>query len=122
MMTKFTTSRFTTARANTAILAILIAVLLLVSAAVWERFTAARLARQWSQHSYLVLNTIQNLGLTIRGAEAAQRGYLLTGDDTYLQPYVGVAGRAFAIESELKQLVAGDAEAELRLASLSPLL
>src|SRR6478672_11518443 len=41
-----------------------------------------------------VLNQLPELASTIKDAETGQRGYLLTGEDAYLQPY----------DSSLKQL------------------
>jgi CHASE3 domain sensor protein len=39
------------------------------------------------------LNTLESSLSTLKDAETGQRGYLITGDETYLQPYnEGIAG------------------------------
>src|ERR1035437_3170162 len=63
---------------------LLIAVLLLLP----ERsFNRARDAEQLVSHTLRVLNASGLLLSTMEDAETGQRGYLLTGDDGYLQPY-----------------------------------
>jgi CheY-like chemotaxis protein/signal transduction histidine kinase/CHASE3 domain sensor protein len=44
-------------------------------------------ARQLVVHSFDVVQQLQALDLAVRDAETGQRGFLLTGDEGYLQPY-----------------------------------
>ena len=41
----------------------------------------------WVSHTNEVLNTLENVLSTIKDAETGQRGYLITGEDQYLEPY-----------------------------------
>jgi len=76
--------------------------------------TAARARR----HSSEVRNSLSNLLIHLDDAETDQRGYLLTGDESHLGPYVqGMAsvGRDLA---RLRQITAGDSELGRPLAGL----
>lgn len=109
-------------RANSIVLAVLIAILLLVGGVTWERFTAAREARDWSRHSTLVLSTLKDLDLSIHDAEADQRGFLLTGDSVYLGPYEQALGRMVQFEGDLRRLTADNPVQQAKLNALAPVL
>jgi len=44
-------------------------------------------AARWREHTYEVLNSLNETAALLSDAETGQRGYLLTGDETYLEPY-----------------------------------
>ena len=44
-------------------------------------------ASEWRANSYNVLNTTEDILAQIASAEEGQRSYLITGDETYLEPY-----------------------------------
>ncbi len=115
-------AQYLVARANALVVCMLVAVLALTGAATWERLDAMRAARHLSQHSYEVLDTLKELGLTVRGAETGQRGYLLTGSDAYLAPYAAALGRVTFLEGELQRLTADNPAAQEQLAGLAPVL
>ncbi len=68
-------TKYIVTRANLLGLGVLVAMLLLVSGATWDRFNAARAARQWWQHSYSVIGAIKDLDLSIHVAESGQRAF-----------------------------------------------
>jgi PAS domain S-box-containing protein len=47
----------------------------------------AATAREWVQHSYTVRDQIQRVFVKIKDLELGQRGYVLSGDSSYLEPY-----------------------------------
>src|ERR1700733_974494 len=44
-------------------------------------------AAQWREHTHEVVNSLNETVALLSDAETGQRGYLLTGDDAYLEPY-----------------------------------
>ena len=58
-------------------------------------------AQQWEAHSLNVIATAERTRSEIRNMQRGQRGYLITSDDQYLQPYF--RGRQYA-ELDLAQL------------------
>ena len=115
-------SRYLVARANLLVFGVLIAILLSVGGLSWDRLSAARSARKWSQHSYDVLGAIKDLDLAMRGAEDGQRGFLLTGREDYLRPYQAALGNVAFLEGELQRLTADNQVEQHRLQVLAPLL
>jgi signal transduction histidine kinase len=109
-------------RANLLVFAVLIGFLALIGAASWDGFSAAREARAWTEHTYVVLGRLRDLGLTIRDAETGQRGFLLTGDNAYLEPYEAALGRISMIQGDLQHLTADNPAQQKRLFALAPAL
>ncbi len=115
-------TRYIVVRANTLLFGVLVATLLLIGVAAWDRLNADQSARGWSQHSYQVLGGIQDLNLAIREAESGQRGYLLTGKAEYLAPYQAALARVDALQSNLLRLTADNPTEQERMRTLAPIL
>jgi signal transduction histidine kinase/CHASE3 domain sensor protein len=99
------------------------ALLLLIGGIVtWDRFNAARSARAWSAHTYEVLGRLKDLDIGIRDAETGQRGYLLTGQESLLEPYRSALNRLGFIQGDLQLLTADSPAQQAQLRALSPLL
>jgi two-component system sensor histidine kinase/response regulator len=84
---------------------------LFVAVAVSAAFLAYRQigeAAESRQHSHFLINSAGDLMSLLKDAETGQRGYLLTGDESYLEPYL-------AVRDGLKQHLA-----ELRRQTLIP--
>jgi signal transduction histidine kinase len=62
-------------------------VLLLVADLTYSNLARNDLDRQWVSHTLLVLEKLSDLQSQVGDAETSQRGFLLTGDETYLAPY-----------------------------------
>lgn len=45
-------------------------------------------AANWKDHTYAVLGQLDSVATLLKDAETGQRGYLLTGQERYLEPYV----------------------------------
>jgi PAS domain S-box-containing protein len=74
------------------------------------------------RHSYEVRDRLNDVLAHLQDAETGQRGYLLTGQDPYLAPYVrGVASLARDV-SALRQLAGLDTAQQGRLATLDRLV
>jgi len=80
------------------------------------------LSRAWLQRNTLALADIRDSAVSIRDAESGQRGYLLTGDPTYLRPYLTAVPRIAAYLAALQTLFGDNAAQQSRLAALRPLI
>ncbi|WPB80192.1 CHASE3 domain-containing protein [Archangium violaceum] len=58
------------------------------------------------EHSYEVINGLERVLSSARAAETGQRGYVLTGDESYLEPYREVQGGIDAELSRVRGLLA----------------
>ena len=63
----------------------------------------------------MVTTAIDDLMIDLVNLETGQRGYLITGDDNYLEPYRAAIERLSAEFDDLRRLIADDVE---QLASL----
>jgi methyl-accepting chemotaxis protein len=79
-------------------------------------------AAQMRAHSYQVLENLERVLSTLEGAETGQRGYIIVGEDRYLEPYkTGISAVNQAIQS-LRELTADNATQQQRLNVLEPLI
>ena len=53
----------------------------------FNHVTALRESRRWERHTFEVLDTARGVFSLVQDAENGQRGYLLTRDETYLEPF-----------------------------------
>jgi PAS domain S-box-containing protein len=70
------------------------------------------------EHTYRVLQAIDDLQTRVVDGETALRGYLLTHDTAFLGPYEAVGAQAAALADQLVTLVADDATQRERAAEL----
>ena len=73
-------------------------------------------------HTQKVIESLEKILVTMDNAETGQRGYLLTGKESYLQPYEEAKGRLSAVLSTLDELTADDSKRQHDLAKLSYLI
>lgn len=96
---------------------------LLVNAAVSYR--NARIQAEdadWVAHTREVLGTLSETLASLTDAELGKRGYLLTGDKSYLKPYHDSVGRVQRLLARLRSLTADNARQQQHLARLDRLV
>ena len=81
-------------------LAVALTLLVGVALVATARLTSANVrhltaADGWVRHTHAVLETVQGLLLSLQDAETSERGYIITGDPRYLEPYA--EGRTVAL-------------------------
>jgi signal transduction histidine kinase len=70
--------------------ALLILATLVVSVNAWFAFRAVHAlldSEQWVEHTWQVINQVERIMGSAKDAETGTRGFLITGDENYLQPY-----------------------------------
>ena len=71
-------------------------------------------------HSHAVLERISNLLNQLTDAETGQRGFVITGDETYLDPYRSGTAEVSRLMGELRVLTADNPNQQRRLAEAEP--
>jgi CheY-like chemotaxis protein/signal transduction histidine kinase len=100
---------------------IAIAAVLVIAALSYASLRTTEQSAQSVTRTVETLAQVQGLLSTLKDAETGQRGYLLTGRDNYLEPFVN-AKNAFPAElAKLRALVADDAAQRTRFESLQSL-
>jgi methyl-accepting chemotaxis protein len=72
-------------------------------------------------HTFEVISAIDNALLRLQDAETGQRGFIITGDDSYLAPFEAGRTVIFKILSDLRELVSDNADQRARIAGLREL-
>jgi signal transduction histidine kinase len=91
-----------------------------IALSVWA-FRQIEHAIEARKHSYDVINCANDLLSALKDAETGQRGYLITGDEAFLQPYLAVRDGVIGHLEELRQLTLISA-AHKHLDILAPLI
>ncbi|HJT10080.1 MAG TPA: CHASE3 domain-containing protein [Candidatus Nitrosotalea sp.] len=76
----------------------------------------------WVTHTYTVIDKLDLLLTTMVDAEAGQRGYLITGNLDYLEPYNSAASSVNNQISELRQLTLDNPTQQSNIDKLVPLV
>jgi methyl-accepting chemotaxis protein len=96
-------------------------ILAVVGAVSYRSTTALVDNAEWVEHSHRVLESLENVLAQLTNAETGQRGFLLTGQDRYLEPYhLGTEGLDPKL-AELRRMTADNPDQQRRLELLMPL-
>lgn len=61
--------------------------------------------RDWIEHTYQVMSALEMTLQLVTDAETGQRGYILTGDKTYLEPYSRAVKQVHVLPDRIRNLV-----------------
>lgn len=75
---------------------------------------------EWVRHTHEVLDDINEVFSGMTDAETAERGYIITGDETYLEPYQGSQMRVDQRLGDLRILTSDNPIQQQRLTLLEP--
>ncbi|AFZ08566.1 multi-sensor signal transduction histidine kinase [Oscillatoria nigro-viridis PCC 7112] len=93
--------------------------LLILNAATSYRNTLKLVENQrWVSHTHQVLTELEATLSTLKDAETGQRGYLLTGEERYLEPYHSAIARINQQVVGLQQLTADNNRQQQRIRNL----
>ncbi len=88
----------------------------------YDDFASERDRQQWVTHSYQVISATRALLSNLQDAETGQRGYLLTGDESYREPFDSALREQQSIRQTLRQLTAGDTAQQATLDTVDRLV
>jgi signal transduction histidine kinase/DNA-binding response OmpR family regulator len=87
---------------------------------IWA-FSQIERAAAERKHSFTVIRHAEDLLSALKDAETGQRGFVLTGDEAYLQPYLVVRNSLSSKLEELRRFAPGSAT-RLHLDAIAPLM
>jgi methyl-accepting chemotaxis protein len=73
-------------------------------------------------HTHEVLEHISNVLGQLKDAETGQRGYVITGDEAFLDPYQTAVGSVPKVVKDLRQLTADNPNQQKRIDEAEPLI
>jgi methyl-accepting chemotaxis protein len=77
---------------------------------------------EWVTHTHEVLEHIAGVVSQLKDAETGQRGYVITGDEAYLEPYHTGSSEVLIVVKELRKLTADNANQQKRIDVAEPLI
>jgi len=78
--------------------------------------------REWVTHTLLVVEKLQAIRIDITQAETGQRGYLLTGEEKYLEPYQAGRDQLDRDMAELRDQTSDNPTEQAAILRLDPLI
>jgi signal transduction histidine kinase len=123
-------ARFSNAKANTwslekktvVMLGLASMILLSLNALVYWNFLKQKETSDRVNHSQQSIQKLESVLSSVKDAETGQRGYLLTGRESYLEPYTIAIGTINREIAELKRSTATNLNQQQQIASLEPLI
>jgi PAS domain S-box-containing protein len=79
-------------------------------------------ANRWEKHTYLVILELDNLLSSMKDAESGQRGFVITGNGKYLEPYYAALAAVERHLNALRSLTRDNQDQQRRLARIEPLI
>ena len=102
--------------------AVAIVIFLIVGAVSYQSTEQLVDASDRRRHTYEVLSGLDQVLAVTQDVQIGQRGFALTGDDSYLEPYHAAVGRFDTHMQEVRRVGAGDSRFEQRLSTLERLV
>jgi methyl-accepting chemotaxis protein len=93
-----------------------------VGAVSYESTTKLIESAGWVQHTHLVLNGLEGVLSGMKDAESGQRGYVITGEARYLEPYQGARDLVDQKLKYVRELTADNPIQQQRLTAMEPLI
>jgi len=92
--------------------------LIAVGAVAYTSINKLSSTAQWVSHTHEVLEHIAGVLSLLKDAETGQRGYVITGDEAFLEPYRTGSGDVLNVIKELRKLTADNPAQQKRLDSI----
>jgi CHASE3 domain sensor protein len=97
--------------------------LLVAIGAVAYRSTASLTSTSYAvTHTYVVLEHIAGILDLLKDAETGQRGFVITGEESFLEPYQKAGSGIARQVRELRDLIADNPNQQKRIAAMEPLI
>jgi methyl-accepting chemotaxis protein len=77
---------------------------------------------RWVNHTYQVRRELSDLVSALKDAETGQRGFIITGSESFLEPYQAGIGVVDKIFDDIRKLTSDNAEQQHRLEVARPLI
>jgi methyl-accepting chemotaxis protein len=99
-----------------------LAMLVVVGAMSHDSTTKLVDSAEWVRHTHQVLTGLDEFLSALKDAETGQRGYIITGEARYLEPYQGARELAEQKLEEVRELTSDNPNQQQRLIAMEPLV
>ena len=98
--------------------ALALAILVVIGFVSYRSTTRFVGSAEWVEHTHQVLEKLDALVSSLKDAETGQRGYLITGEERYLEPYRSANEEVDQLLKDLRKLTADNPKQQQRLDAL----
>jgi methyl-accepting chemotaxis protein len=102
--------------------ALALAMFVIVGAVTYRNTAKSIETNAWVEHTHSTLEKISEILSLLKDAETGPRGYLITGRESYLEPYQSAVAQIPASVRTLKQLTEDNPNQQRRIEALEPLI
>lgn len=102
--------------------ALALIILLIIGAASYSSTKRLVETAGWVSHTHQVLQKLEELLSIVKDAETGQRGFLITGDEQYLDPYRSATAEIGKVFEEVRRLTTDNPEQQRRLLEINTTL
>ena len=95
-----------------------IAMLLAVGTISYRGMAVSDESDRWVRHTHEVIENLQDLNAAMETAESSYRGFVITGDENSLQPYLPAIARSEQAQANIRDLTADNSVQQLRIRNL----
>jgi CheY-like chemotaxis protein len=99
-----------------------LAIFAVVGLLAYHNMRDVRASDYWQNHTHVVIQQLDVLMGALSDAETGQRGFIITNNDGYLEPYHRALGRIAEARANLRMLTRDNRSQQQRLAALDPLI
>ena len=79
-------------------------------------------SERWEAHTHRVIQELGDLLSSLKDAETGQRGFIITGEQSFLEPYETSLALVSTRLADLRRLTADNPQQQQRLAAITPLV
>jgi methyl-accepting chemotaxis protein len=102
--------------------ALSLTLLIAIGAVAYTSISKLTATSDWVTHTHDVLEHIAGVLSLLKDAETGQRGYVITGDEAYLEPYRTGSAGVLNVIKDLRQLTADNPNQQKRIDAAEPLI
>jgi len=102
--------------------AVSLVLLIAIGAVAYRGINKLTTIGQWVTHTHEVLEHIAGVLSSLKDAETGQRGYVITGDEAFLEPYNTGSGEVLNVTKELRKLTLDNPNQQKRIDAAEPLI
>lgn len=102
--------------------ALALVLFMVIGAAAYRSLNKLSGTGQWVTHTHEVLEHIAIVLALLKDAETGERGYVITGDEVFLEPYQTSTTEVFKVVKEIRRLTLDNPHQQKRLDVLEPLI
>jgi methyl-accepting chemotaxis protein len=106
----------------TSALAVCLLGLVVVATLAYSNISKLTKTSQWVNHTHQVLEAREQILASLKDAETGQRGFIITGEPRYLEPYNNAVAKLPQEIAHLRELTIDNGAQQQRISELEPLI